>query len=113
MDCQTAPELRKDLGCEEPTQMPVWEIEDYEFYSCPLSFVSPAVWEWYSEYLYMKEFGVAPTMDRQSALFIEAWSTYTYWYGKLCRQKMDKDRERHSSPDGLQTLKEGFLARSK
>jgi hypothetical protein len=99
------------LGCETPTQVAVWETEEYEFFNCPLRFVSNSVWEWCNEYAYAKDLGTALPYNLQSNLFLEAWAVYSSEYNERIRKKMKHDKERDQSQDGLESLRAGFLQR--
>lgn len=91
--CQSDPEARAALGCEEPAQTVVWETEEDQFYSCPLSFISPAVWNWYAEQAYYKEYGSAPAYNEQSALWLDAWAIYSSYYSKFLQQAHKKNED--------------------
>lgn len=55
LSCHECPEvIRTAFGCENPTQAPVWEFDDFEFYNCPISFITPEITEWFLEYKYVK-----------------------------------------------------------
>jgi hypothetical protein len=106
--CQNDPGIKKELGCEEPKQVVVWETEDYDFYSCPLSFISPAHWEWYSEYAYNKEFMKGPDYNGQSALWLEAWFYYISNYNNFVRERMKKSANKQDkTTDALAALRAG------
>jgi hypothetical protein len=101
--CQTDPGIPAALGCETPSQMAVWETEDDVFYSCPLSFVSSAIWGWYSEQAYYKEFGGAPSHDVQPALWLDAWSIYSSYYCKFAEKARSKEDTTGKSLKSLQS----------
>ena len=73
------PSLRDQWGCEEPTQIPVWEDEDEGelFFNCPVRFISEAVVLWYDEHAYFETYqGTAPQYTHMPAKFIEAVTIY-------------------------------------
>jgi len=78
------PGIKWLCGCEEPTQMAVWEDDDDEFYNCPLRFITDQTAEWYKEYAYYQDFpGAAPAYRQMPAKFLEAIS---YYKGALADQ---------------------------
>jgi hypothetical protein len=99
--CQADPSVPAAMGCETPAQVVVWETEDDAFYSCPVSFISDAIWSWYSEQIYYKEFGGAPPHDKQSALWLDAWSIYSSYYGKFLKESHSKEDVTGKSLDSL------------
>jgi hypothetical protein len=110
--CQDDPELQEALGCVEPAHEAVWEIEDYEFFSCPISLVSNSLWEWFTEFSYCKEFSVMPAFEKQSNVFIEAWLYYSMWYNKFNKEMMDpKNKSTTDTEESLDTLKNSFINR--
>jgi hypothetical protein len=100
--CESDPGVKESLGCEEPAQVVVWETEDDQFFSCPVSFISPAIWDWYSEQAYYKEYGAAVPYDKQPALWLDAWSIYNQYYGQFMQAKMKKSED--STSKGLSAL---------
>lgn len=92
-DCQRDPELKMSWGCEEPSQLPVWEDEETgdEYFRCPLLFIPLSIIEWYSEYNYYKEYsGTAPSYWEQGEKWIDIAITYNGYYNSL----MNKIQER-------------------
>ena len=89
--CQDDPEARAALGCEEPTQTVVWETPDDQFFSCPVSFISPAIWDWYTEQAYYKEYGAPVPYDKQSSLWLDAWSIYSSYYSKYLQERNKRE----------------------
>lgn len=64
-DCSTcAKEVREMYGCEKPTQVPVWVVDDNKdgigFYNCPVKFLTDKMYSWYNEYKLLKEGLVSP-----------------------------------------------------
>jgi len=106
-NCKHDSELKTYLGCDNPTQMAVWENDEYEFFSCPLNFIADSVVDWWEEYLYYKSFsGSSPLYKNQSAKFVEAM----YLYNKLLNSYLVEPEDRKTE-EGLQILRRSFNAR--
>lgn len=77
-------EEKKIFGCEQPSQVAVWGIEDIMFYSCPLLFLNEEIVNWYQEYKMLKEGIVLPDkfLEKQ-AKWYEAVSVYSLYFQKF------------------------------
>jgi len=75
------PGRKKLFGCEEKAVKPV-EIEEvdgvtYNYYSCPLQFIAPNVWEFFKLYKYAKDFpGGMPHYEDTCPRFIQAYQYF-------------------------------------
>ena len=107
-ECQSVPELREQRGCEVPTQQPVWEDGEDQYFSCPLLWITDEIIAWYDEVVYSKEFGGLP-YDRQSNRFVEAYLFYQSEMSRFTKEKSAKDDK---TTDGLSQLRSGFKSRS-
>jgi len=82
--------IKEQRGCEQPTQMPVWVIDEYSFFICPLSFISPQIKSWYNKYNQIKK-GICQKLNFNSTnpKFFEAIDFYTYYLDKCKQDKID------------------------
>jgi len=99
--CQSDPSVPIALGCEVPAQVVVWETEDETFYSCPISFISDAIWSWHGEQAYYKEYGGSPAYEKQTALWLDAWAIYSSYYHKFVEKSRTKEDTTGKSLDAL------------
>jgi hypothetical protein len=105
-DCEDDPELKALYGCEEPTQVAVWEDEvENEFYNCPLRWLTEAVLDWYELYAYDMEFHKGLSYDRQSNRYIEAWKVYRLFSSKFSLMQS----KRHNQSKDLQVMAQEFI----
>jgi hypothetical protein len=85
-DCDKEPAQREYWGCESADDGQVRWIEDLnedEYYACPIRFIPQSVYEWYAEYSYYKQFpGAARPYERISNKFVEASNVYERAYNE-------------------------------
>ena len=86
--------IKKQRGCESPTQMPVWVIDDYEFFICPLSFLSYQILTWYKKYKLIKDGICKPVnYNNSSPKFLDAINIYDHYYNKFRNEKIEVDKQ--------------------
>lgn len=89
IDC-TNDQIKSIRGCVKSTQTPVWIIDDYEFYICPITFLSLQIRFWYKKYQQIKN-GICQQInyDKTSPKFFEAIDVYEYYLEKFREDKKD------------------------
>lgn len=88
--------------------MAVWTDGEFEYFSCPLNFIPPAVVDWYREYAYYQEFpGAAPPYTDRCMRFLEAMDHYKSYLVDWEKQEPKKS----GSGDALAQLRAAFEMR--
>jgi len=92
-------------GCEAPTQLPAWVIDDYEFYVCPNSFISTQILTWYKKYKQIKN-GICKPIDYDTAnpKFFEAINVYENHFDNF-RSNQSKKQEQDKNFKKLDDIK--------
>ena len=62
------------LGCEEPTQLAVWDDGEDEFFNCPIRFISDEIYFWYDKYKH----GTRLEYEELNCRYSEAVNYYEY-----------------------------------
>lgn len=83
--CQRDPSLKCVWGCETPSQTVVEVLVDddnnvTEYYSCPVLYISPRVYDWHTKFNLLKK-GLVRAMEygKESVFFVEASGYYEKW----------------------------------
>ena len=101
-DCQNAPSLKEEWGCEEPKQWAVWADGEYEFYSCPMLFVKLAHFDFVDRLNYQRRYRVAPIYENESLRFLEAEQALDGCEASLCNKtNLDGEIEAINTIRGL------------
>jgi hypothetical protein len=92
--CQTAPKAKESFGCESPLQVPAvyfGDIEDEEWYNCPMRFITQSSYDFLNEYDAYKS-GMAEPMKygKQSAKYFEAVRTFDHYLSMFSNMKQGK-----------------------
>ena len=103
MDCV---DCQRDLnGCENPTQLPVWGTEEYEFYVCPMHFLTPQIISWGKHYNLIKNNISKPiNYETTQAKWIEAIDIYELAL-TTCQNMKTKNDKLESSFKKLKDMK--------
>jgi len=106
--CQCDLDMKTCWGCDEPAQQAVWrDLDEDDYYSCPVKFITEHVVAWYSEYAYYLEFGSAPAYDKLPAKWHEALGVYK----KALADYTEANKPR--GPDRQAPLKQAVRGRKK
>jgi hypothetical protein len=99
--CQTDPDLKEAFGCEAPTQHPAWvnELDEEEYYTCPLQMIPVEVYDWYRTHVYRETYGVAPPPDRVAARDVDALLCYMRETRRWETRRADSARNRREETD--------------
>jgi hypothetical protein len=100
--CRDDPVAREQWGCDEPTQVAVWELDGTEFFSCPLLFVPDNVVDWYREYSYDKDMNTARSYDVQLEWYVEAKNLYEESYRYYCDVKKSMKKRKSGDMSAFQ-----------
>lgn len=110
-NCSTCTEeTQAMLGCSGVAEEPIAVDEDMgEFYSCPIRWITPVVYDWYDEYSYYQVFtGAAPSYNEVSSRFWECVKVYKAEYDKHAHKK-NKPADREMQTDNnLSKLRSNF-----
>lgn len=83
------------LGCEESTQVAVWEDDEDEFYNCPRKFITESVIDFYDELSVYKEIpGSSPKFENFSNKFLEGFKYYTQQYNRFYSAKLKEKKQK-------------------
>ena len=80
------------MGCENPSQVPVWEIEELQFYTCPMKiFHNSNVNDFYRE-LNMLQLGyIQPDKyNEKQARWYDAVTIYNSYYNRFVEMNRKK-----------------------
>lgn len=103
-------QIKEQRGCDKPTQIPVWVIDEYKFFICPFKWVSPQISFWYKKYSLIKNNICLPlNYDFCNPKFIEAIDIYEYYLHQFTKDKI-KNEEINKS---FRQLKEAKQCRTK
>jgi len=79
-DCEKEPAQKEFWGCVRPLKEPLILDEcglgEYEFYNCPIKFITWNTAEWLSKYEYWQESKKYPDYEKLSVRDIDAWETF-------------------------------------
>jgi len=93
------PHLKKEWGCETPSQSVVWEIDGNDLYICPVKAIPDTVIDFWTEYEYYRRFPNAmPTYHKQTAKWLEAMSLYDYHYNDI---SIDYHNRKNKTKQGI------------
>lgn len=83
--------------------VPVWVIEEFKFYICPLQWLSLHIRFWYQKYKNIKD-GICQPVNYNltSAKFFEAINIYEFYLNKFTRQKLESKKQ----DDGFKKLRD-------
>lgn len=86
---------KKQYHCENPSEEAIYEHDSIgEFGSCPVRWISTAVYEWWDEFSYYKLFeGTAPKYGDHNVRFYEACKTYQTTYDNAAYKQQDKPKD--------------------
>jgi len=95
LDCSTCSDDQKEiLGCENPSQIAVWEDEEDQFFSCPKKFITYDIVDFYDTYNIYKEIpGCAPKIEELSNKFVEGVRYYNQKYNLYYSEKLKKPQK--------------------
>lgn len=91
-------------GCVGPAQEPAWEIDGFEFYVCPMRFITSNLLDFILMIRYDKEFGTGEKYLDQMPKYIEAWDIYNSYYNRFTGERM-----RSNKPDDLREMGRNFI----
>lgn len=104
----TNDQIKKIRGCEQPTHAPVWVIGDYEFYICPLTYLSLQIKHWYNKYRQIKN-GFCKPLDynKTNPKFFEAINIYEYYLdqGREDKKEIEKQKKNFRKLDEALTCR--------
>lgn len=111
--CSDCDESRKlSLGCNDNLDRPIYNLDDNEFYCCPIRFITQQVYDWYDEYNYHQTFqGTAPGYNNNTKRYwdsVKLYKMYLNKYEELRDSKPDK-----SNNEAFSNLKSGLIQRKK
>ena len=97
-------------GCVEPTQFPVWTIDEYQFHICPINFLSPQIKSWFNHYKQIKD-GICSKVNYglTNAKFFEAINIYENYLNNCNRENANYQKEQKT----FKVLKDASNARRK
>ncbi len=102
--------IKKLRGCEQPTQTPVWVADEYEFYICPIQWITPQITTWSRKYRYIKD-NICNSInyDNSNPKFLEAIEIYEKYLHEFREDKQKSDKQEKS----FKKLKEAKLWQKK
>ena len=111
--CADCDESRKlSLGCNDNTDRVIYNLDNEEFYCCPIRFITQQVYDWYDEYNYHQTFqGTAPNYNNNTKRYWDSVKLYKMYLGKY-EELRDKKPDK-SNNDSYHSLKAGLMARKK
>jgi len=101
--CRSAPsalrrKIQRERGCTKPAKAAVWASDSNVYYSCPVKFAHPFLYEWLEQYRFgLKFHGLQ--YDRLPAKWFEAWHHY-----EACETRM-QSKPNKPNIGGLAALK--------
>lgn len=107
INCEACDEYQKEQLCCSGVaeEIPVFEIDEYEYYSCPLKFIDSLIAEFYTELSYYELFpGSAPKYGDHNDRFYAAVRLYKSVYNKYAYETKSKD----STDKSLSELRKNF-----
>jgi len=110
--CSMCDEMMKDeYSCGKISDKVIYEEDDLKLYTCPLTYITQIISEFYDEYCYYENFvGTAPKYGEHSQRFWECAKVYKSTYNKHLYE--DKDKKVENTDNELKKLKNNF-AKSK
>jgi hypothetical protein len=102
--------MQKDLCCSGEAPYPVMIHDEYEFYSCPIKWLSDAVYSWYDEYSYYEIYpNSAPSYDNVNLRYWDCVKIYKSTLNKAEIDKIHKKSNNKGNTDvSLSKLRQGF-----
>ena len=97
ISCDNCNDMQKKIyACTENSDTPVFEYEEYEFYTCPLKFITNNIFDFYDELSYYELFpGSAPKYGQHSITFWNLTKLYKSTYNKAIENKQsNKDTDK-------------------
>ena len=74
--------------------MAVWAVDEYEFHSCPIIFITKEITDWYREYSAIKNGLVQPDRyDEKQARWFDASDIYNNYYLRFESEKSKKPKK--------------------
>ena len=109
--CQCDPSIKKMWGCEEPAQQAVWmDIEENEYYSCPIKCIPDNIIDWFDEYAFYKEFGGSLVYSKLPSKWLESRGLYNNYLNIYTEEQISMKTKKG---DGLSTLRSGVKTRAR
>jgi hypothetical protein len=103
--CQCDPVLKEQWGCIEPAPQVVWiDIDENEYFTCPLKCITENVTEWFQEYKFYKELGNTLRYHELPAKWLDALSIYSSY---LSRYQEEQEALSKKASSGLNALRAG------
>jgi hypothetical protein len=105
-------------NCDEVSEHPLVVTEIGEFYSCPLKWLTPQVYNWYEEYSYLEIYpATAPSFNDVNIRYWEAVKVYKNTLNSIERRRINNkpsavDNEKRTSTS-LSKLKNEFRKKKK
>lgn len=93
--CQRDPALKEFWGCDKPSQTVVERLPDdsdnvFEYYSCPMLFISKSSNDFYQKYTMTKNGQIRPQeYDSEDAKYIDMVNYYESWLNRF-KSKIDE-----------------------
>lgn len=94
INCNDCSDQQKEMfACDRESDEVVFEEEGYEYYNCPMKFITPAVYNFWDEYSYYKLFpGTAPKYGEHNIRFFHYAKIYENVLNKcMYKEKPKKD----------------------
>jgi len=86
-------------GCEKPSQHVVWrDIEDNDYYVCPIRCIPDVVINWYDEYKFYQEFGGSLVYHELPAKWIEAKNIYNNYINLYTEERNSMTKKDNMAP---------------
>lgn len=110
--CSLCDDMMKDeYSCGKISDKLIYEEDDLKLYTCPLTYITQIVSDWYDEMSYYEMFnGTAPSYGNHSLRFYECAKAYKSTYNKHLYD--EKDNKVENTDNELKKLKNNF-AKSK
>jgi hypothetical protein len=97
--CQCDPQVKELWGCEKPTQHVVWrDLDENEYYVCPIRCIPEEVINWYDEYKFYQEFSGSLKYHEIPAKWIEAKNTYNSYVNRYIEDQNSMNRKDNTAP---------------
>lgn len=85
--------MKIQRGCKQPLQRPVWVIEDFQFFVCPLNWLSFQILAWSDEYKLIKK-GICKQIEysKIASKFFSAITIYEKYLYEFQKDKKQIDK---------------------
>lgn len=102
--------IKQQRGCEKPTHSPVWVAGDYEFYTCPLMYLSVQIKHWYKKYVNIKK-GICKPVNYNTTnpKFFDAIAVFENYLDSFKQDKRDIEKNKKN----FKKLDEALQCRTK